>query len=120
MQIPESLQSKSLAKFTLNDLVFLILLKAQEKNHWLTFQHIQSKIQEVYSANGFSDGYIRKNKFYDSTSISAAIRALRNINNRCKYNLPEDMNIEIVDKRKKLNSKAIEYKLINIGEYYGK
>jgi hypothetical protein len=117
MYIPEALRNKKYAKYSLTDLVFLVFLKAQEKNIWLTFEDIQNKILNVYRANGFSEGYIMKNKFYGTPTISAAIRNIRKPNARWDYELP-DFD-EVVIKRKKSNSKGYEYQLI-IGEDYGK
>lgn len=117
MYIPEALRNKKYAKYSVTDLVFLVFLKAQEKNIWLTFKDIQNKILDVYRANGFSEGYIMKNKFYGTPTISAAIRNIRNANARWDYELP-DFD-EVVIKRKRLNSKGYEYKLV-IGDDYGK
>ena len=64
MHIPETIKSKHITKLSINDLVFLTLLKAQTKNEWLKFKDIQVRIMGVYAERGFSEGYIKKNKYY--------------------------------------------------------
>lgn len=52
--------------------------------------------------------------YYGEPSISAAIRELRKEPFRIKYNFP--MHGEVVDRRRKPNSKGYEYKLIGVSE----
>jgi hypothetical protein len=49
---------------------------------------------------------------YGEPSISAAIRDLRKVPQRVKFNLP--MEGEVIEKRRMFNSKGYEYKLIGV------
>tara|TARA_R100001463_G_scaffold110246_2_gene164975 strand:- start:1720 stop:1986 length:267 start_codon:yes stop_codon:yes gene_type:complete len=83
-------------KLTLDDCVFLCMRNGE----WWTFWDLQKVIKE------------KSDVFYGEPSISAAIRNLRKEPARVKYKLAEFG--EVIEKRKKLNGKGFEYKLIGV------
>lgn len=111
MKVPDSIKKKSMKDWTCTDCVFLTLQNAFIKQKWLTFQDIQTKIQNAYRNEGFSEEYVRKNRFYGSPTISASIRRIRHIDKRESYELPLDLEIEVIKKRKKSGSRGWEYSL---------
>ena len=97
MTIPKSLVGKPKHKLSITDAVYLCL----RKGNYMTFWEIQKMIKE------------NTGKFFGEPSISAAIRDLRNDGPRAKYEL-HPYN-EVVEKRRRVGSKAYEYILI-LGE----
>jgi len=83
------------SKPTLDDCVYLCLRNGK----WWTFWEIQNEIK------------LRENKFFGEPSISAAIRNLRKHRCRLKYGLK--MTGEVIDRRRRLEGKGYQYKLIS-------
>jgi len=110
MKVPDSIKKKSMKDYTCTDCVFLTLQNAFIKQKWLTFQDIQTKIQNAYKNSGFSEQYVRT-RFYDSPTISASIRRIRHVDKRELYELPLDINIEVIKKRRRSGSRGWEYSL---------
>ena len=81
-------------KLSINDCVFLCM----KNGNWWTFWGLQKVIHE------------KTGKFFGEPSISAAIRELRKMPSREKYQLPS--NCEIIDKRRILGGKGYEYRLL--------
>ena len=111
MKVPDSIKNKSMKDYTCTDCVFLTLQNAFIKQKWLTFQEIQTAIQKGFKRSGFSDLYIRQKRFYGSPTISASIRRIRHADKRVAYELPLDMEIDVIKKRKRSGSKGWEYSL---------
>tara|TARA_R100000773_G_scaffold752_5_gene1344 strand:+ start:2062 stop:2349 length:288 start_codon:yes stop_codon:yes gene_type:complete len=78
---------------SIDDYVFICLLNGK----WWTFWDLQKTIRE------------KVGRLYGEPSISAAIRDIRKIPQRNKYNLP--MTGEVIDKRRIEGGKGYEYKL---------
>ena len=81
------------APSSITDYVYLCLLNEQ----WWTYWDLQKAIQKNFG------------KFYDTTTISAALRELRKPHSRDKYNLPTSG--EVVPKRKRQIGRGYEFKL---------
>lgn len=109
MKVPDSIKKKSMQKYTLTDCVFLTLQNAFIKQKWVTFQDIQDAIQKAYRESGYSEEYVRKNRFYGTPTISASIRRIRHEDMRESYELPPTG--EVVKKRRRSGSKGYEYSL---------
>tara|TARA_R110000787_G_scaffold1477_3_gene6066 strand:- start:197 stop:463 length:267 start_codon:yes stop_codon:yes gene_type:complete len=86
-------------KLTLDDLVFALM----SNGDWWTFWDLRKEFE-------------RKGYYFGEPSISAAIRNLRKEYARSKYGL--STHGEVIEKRKQLNRKGFEYKLIK-GEKNG-
>jgi len=113
MGVPKSIEKKSRNKYTVDDCVFMTLRSGNLKNNWLMFHEIQQKIVNAY-AGWFGEEYARKKRFYGEPTISACIRNMRKDKCRDAYELPKYG--EVIEKRKRHNSKGYEYKLILKGE----
>ena len=111
MKVPDSIKNKSTKDYTCTDCVFLTLQNAFVKQRWLTFQEIQTAIQKGFKQSGFSDLYVSQKRFYGSPTISASIRRIRHIDMREAYELPLDLEIEVIKKRRRSGSKGYEYSL---------
>mgnify|MGYP003133287390 FL=1 len=111
MKVPDSIKKKSMKDYTCTDCVFLTLQNAFVKQRWLTFQEIQTAIQKGFKKSGFSDLYVSQKRFYGSPTISASIRRIRHIDKREAYELPLDMEVEVIKKRRRSGSKGYEYSL---------
>ena len=98
MDIPNSIKNKPRSKLTLDDCVFLTMRKASINKRWLSFWEMQEIIKN-------STG-----RFFGEPTISASIRNMRKDYCREAYNLP--INGEVIEKRRRKNSKGYEYKLI--------
>ena len=90
------IQKKSKSKYTVDDCVFLCMRNAYNNKRWLMFHEIQRIISE------------QTGKFFGEATISASIRNMRKDHCRSAYNLPRFG--EIVDKRRRHNSRGYEYK----------
>ena len=111
MKVPDSIKKKSMKDYTCTDCVFLTLQNAFVKQRWLTFQEIQTAIPKGFKQSGFSDLYVSQKRFYGSPTISASIRRIRHIDMREAYELPLDLEIEVIKKRRRSGSKGYEYSL---------
>ena len=80
-------------KLTLDDCVYLCL----KDGAWWTFWHLQEAIKG------------RTGTFYGEPSISAAIRNLRKLPQRAKYNFSPFG--EVIEKRRRLTGKGYQYRL---------
>lgn len=69
-------------------------------HHWWTFWELQELIQQMTG------------KFYGETSISAAIRNLRKFKQRQRFDLPLDLDTEVIEKKKRDSGKGYQYRLI--------
>ena len=83
-------------KFNLRDAIFICFLNGK----WWTFWDLR---KEIYEKTG---------TYYDHTSISASIREIRHQDNRLRYGLNPDMTVEVIDRRKRIEGRGNEYKLI--------
>ena len=109
MNIPNCIKEKPMNKYTVDDCVFIVLHKAYLKNEWRMFHEIQQSILNAY-AKTYGENYARKRRFYGENTIAACVRNMRKLRCRESYNLPLDMNTEVVIKRKRINSRGWEYK----------
>jgi len=114
MDIPNCIKEKPMNKYTVDDCVFIVLHKAYLKNEWRMFHEIQESIQNAYT-NTYGEQYAKKRRFYGENTIAACVRNMRKARCRESYNLPLDMNTEVIVKRKRHNSRGYEYKFA-IGE----
>lgn len=93
MQMPKALQNKSVSQLSLTDCVYLTMISGR----WLSFWEIQARVKK------------NTEKHYSENSISAAIRNLRKGPERLTYELHPYK--EVVQRRKRANTKTYEYKL---------
>lgn len=82
---------------SINDFVFLCM----KDGDWWTFWELQKVIKE------------KTGKFYGEPSLSAAIRDLRKLPYREKYNIDQFAS-EVVIKKRINNGKGYQYKLIGV------
>ena len=82
-------------KLSLNDCVFICM----SDGNWWTFWDLQKKIAD-------------KHDYYNENSISASMRSLRNPENRMKYNLPLDINTDVIIRKRISDGKGYKYRLI--------
>ena len=81
---------------SLTDYVFLCM----RDGSWWTFWELQELIQQMTG------------KFYGETSISAAIRNLRKFKQRQRFDLPLDLDTEVIEKKRRDSGKGYQYRLI--------
>ena len=86
-------------KPSLDDCVYLCM---RDGRYW-TYWELQAEIKE------------RTGKFYNENSISCAVRNLRKAQQREKYNLPSDAQVQnCVPKKRRASGKGWKFKLIQV------